>query len=39
MKKYIKIVDENVLTSSTDLDGNITYASEAFCEISGYSKR
>ncbi|HRL08494.1 MAG TPA: transporter substrate-binding domain-containing protein [Aliarcobacter sp.] len=32
MKKYIKIVDENVLTSSTDLDGNITYASEAFCE-------
>ena len=38
MKKYIKIVDENVLTSSTDLDGNITYASEAFCKISGYSK-
>ena len=38
MKKYIKIVDENVLTSSTDLDGNITYVSEAFCEISGYSK-
>ncbi|MDN5128358.1 transporter substrate-binding domain-containing protein [Aliarcobacter butzleri] len=38
MKKYIKLVDENVLTSSTDLDGNITYASEAFCEISGYSK-
>ena len=38
MKKYIKIVDENVLTSSTDLDGNITYASEAFCEISGHTK-
>ena len=38
MKKYIKIVDENVLTSSTDLYGNITYASEAFCETSGYSK-
>ncbi|WP_323665149.1 ABC transporter substrate-binding protein [Aliarcobacter butzleri] len=38
MKKYIKIVDENVLTSSTDLDGNITYVSEAFCEISGYTK-
>ena len=38
MKKYIKIVDENVLTSSTDLYGNITYASEAFCEISGYTK-
>uniref|UniRef100_UPI0040471F36 ABC transporter substrate-binding protein n=3 Tax=Aliarcobacter sp. TaxID=2321116 RepID=UPI0040471F36 len=38
MKKYIKIVDENVLTSSTDLDGNITYVSETFCQISGYSK-
>lgn len=38
MKKYIKIVNENVLTSSTDLDGNITYVSEAFCEISGYTK-
>lgn len=24
MKKHIKLVDENVLTSSTDLDGNIT---------------
>lgn len=38
MKEYIKIVDKNILTSSTDLDGNITYVSEAFCEISGYSK-
>ena len=38
MKKYIKIVDENVLTSSTDLDGNITYVSEAFCDISWYTK-
>ena len=38
MKKYIKIVDENVLTSSTDLDGNITYVNSTFCEISGYSK-
>ncbi|RXK07242.1 diguanylate cyclase [Halarcobacter bivalviorum] len=38
MKKYIKIVDEHVLTSSTDLEGNITQASKAFCKISGYSK-
>jgi len=36
LKRYIKIVDANVLTSQTDLDGNITYASEAFCRISGY---
>lgn len=38
MKEYIKLIDENIITSSTDLNGNITYASEAFCEISGYSK-
>lgn len=38
MKKYIKIVDENVLTSSTDKKGRIIYVSKAFCEISGYTK-
>jgi diguanylate cyclase (GGDEF)-like protein/PAS domain S-box-containing protein len=37
-QKYIKLIDENVITSSTDLKGNITYTSEAFCRISGYSK-
>lgn len=36
LKRYIKIVDANVLTSQTDLEGKITYASEAFCRISGY---
>lgn len=38
LKKYIKIVDEDVIISQTDLNGFITYASEAFCIISGYSK-
>lgn len=38
LQSYIKIVDENVLTSSTDLEGNITYVSRAFCKISGYSQ-
>jgi PAS domain S-box-containing protein len=38
LKKYIKIVDEDVIISQTDLNGIITYASEAFCAISGYSK-
>lgn len=38
MEEYIKIVDENVLTSSTDLDGNIIYVSQAFCKVSGYEK-
>lgn len=37
-KKYIKLIDENIITSSTDLKGNITHVSEAFCLISGYSK-
>lgn len=38
MEEYIKIVDENVLTSSTDLKGNIIYVSQAFCTVSGYTK-
>jgi diguanylate cyclase (GGDEF)-like protein/PAS domain S-box-containing protein len=38
VEKYIKLIDENVIASSTDLEGTITYASEAFCAISGYSK-
>lgn len=37
-QKHIKLIDENIITSSTDLKGNITYTSEAFCIISGYSK-
>lgn len=28
---------DEVITSRTDLEGNITYANEVFCEISGYS--
>lgn len=38
MEKYIDIIDKNVIISRTDVQGNITYVSEAFCEISGYSK-
>ncbi|HIJ80040.1 MAG: diguanylate cyclase [Desulfobulbaceae bacterium] len=36
--QYISIVDENVITSATDLEGAITYASNAFCRISGYGR-
>ena len=36
LARYIKIVDENVIISQTDLEGNITYVSKAFSEISGY---
>ncbi|PLX66924.1 MAG: hypothetical protein C0602_10885 [Denitrovibrio sp.] len=38
LNRYVNIVDENVITSQTDTRGDITYASKAFCEISGYSK-
>ncbi|QOG12733.1 diguanylate cyclase [Arcobacter sp. FWKO B] len=38
IKRYTKLIDENVITSSTDLKGNITYTSEAFAKISGYSQ-
>jgi len=35
---YLELIDKNIITSNTDLDGNITYASEALCSISGYTK-
>jgi PAS domain S-box-containing protein len=38
MQKHIQLIDENIIISSTDLKGNITYTSEAFCKISGYSR-
>lgn len=38
LKEYTSIIDDYVVVSSTDLKGNITYASDAFCKISGYSK-
>ncbi|MGB5791547.1 cache domain-containing protein, partial [Poseidonibacter sp.] len=38
LQDYIKIVNENVIISTTDKRGIITSVSEAFCEISGYTK-
>lgn len=38
IKKFNKIVDENVITSSTDAKGVIIKVSKAFCDIAGYSK-
>lgn len=35
----LKIYDNNVIFSKTDLKGNITHVSKAFCEISGYTKK
>ena len=38
IKEYVNLIDKNIITSSTDLNGKIIYTSEAFCKISGYSK-
>lgn len=38
IKRFNKIIDENVITSSADLNGNIKYVSKAFCKTSGYSE-
>lgn len=38
MQNYLELIDKNIITSNTDLVGNITYASEALCRISGYAK-
>ncbi len=38
LETYIRVVDNNVLTSSTDAEGVITYVSDAFCKTSGYSE-
>ncbi len=33
----IEVLDNRILVSECDLEGNIIYANQAFCEISGYS--
>ncbi|WP_304546371.1 GGDEF domain-containing protein [Sulfurimonas microaerophilic] len=37
--QYLSILDKNVITSTTDLKGDIIDVSEAFCKISGYTKQ
>ncbi len=36
--EYLGIVDRNVITSSTDVQGTIVDVSQAFCDISGYRR-
>ena len=38
LSKLLEFFDENVIASKTDLAGNITYVSDAFCQISGNSR-
>jgi len=37
LEQYLGVIDEYVITSKTDLEGTITYASKAFEKISGYT--
>ncbi|QOG12972.1 PAS domain-containing sensor histidine kinase [Arcobacter sp. FWKO B] len=39
LDKSLGIVDKYIIMSSTDVKGMIVYASEAFCTISGYTKK
>ncbi|PLX68585.1 MAG: hypothetical protein C0603_05385 [Denitrovibrio sp.] len=38
LARYVNIIDENVLNTQVDLEGNITYVSKALCDVSGYTK-
>ena len=37
-QKFLKEYSKYVIASKTDLEGNITYVSDAFCNISGFSR-
>lgn len=37
-RSYKLIMDESSIVSKADLDGNITFANDKFCEVSGYSR-
>lgn len=38
IKSFNNLVDKNISTSTTNIDGKIISVSEAFCQLSGYSK-
>ncbi len=38
IKRYLTVIDNHVLTSSSDADGNITEVSNALCKLTGYKK-
>ena len=38
INQYLDLMDQNIISSTTNLDGIITGASSAFCEISGYKE-
>ena len=38
LKHFYNLVNQYIIMSSTDLAGNITQVTDAFCEVSGYSR-
>ncbi len=38
LAKNFEIFDNNISSSKTDLEGNITYVSKEFCRVTGYTK-
>jgi len=38
LESYKKAIDESNIVSITDMDGNITYVNDQFCEITGYTR-
>ncbi|MZI94896.1 diguanylate cyclase [Vibrio sp. CAIM 722] len=36
--RYLKLIDNNIISSTTDLNGIITEVSLAFCRLTGYTK-
>lgn len=38
IKEYLQIINNHVLISTSDINGNITEVSSALCELSGYKK-
>jgi len=38
LNKYIKIIDKNVITSTSNINGETIDISDAYCKVSGYSK-
>ena len=38
LKKYVDLIDHNIITATTDKAGIITEVSTAFCRVSGFSK-
>jgi diguanylate cyclase (GGDEF)-like protein/PAS domain S-box-containing protein len=38
LQSYKDAIDSNLIVSKTDLNGNITYVNDIFCEVTGYSR-